>query len=65
MYTFISSNLATILISGLLLAVVLWIITDMIKKQKSGKSPVCSGCSGCPSAGLCHKNQNQPLLHSE
>lgn len=55
MLTFISNNLATIIISGILLAVVLWIISDMIKKKKSGRSPICSGCSGCPSAGICHK----------
>lgn len=55
MLTFISNNLATIIISGILLAVVLWIISDMIKKKKSGRSPICNGCSGCPSGDLCHK----------
>ncbi len=57
MLTFISTNLATIMISGILLAIVLWIISDIVKNKKSGKSAGCGcGCSGCPSATICHKD---------
>ena len=56
MLAFIAENLATILISALLLAVVAGIVAGMVKKKKSGKSAVCGcGCAGCPSAGMCHK----------
>lgn len=57
MLNFIISNLATIIISGILLSVVLWIITDMVRKKKSGQSGCssCGSCGGCPSASICHK----------
>jgi len=56
MIAFIVENLATIVISAVLLAVVIWITAGLVKKKKSGKSAVCScGCDGCPSSSLCHK----------
>lgn len=54
MMDFFINNGATILISGLLLAVVFWIVSSMFKKRKRGKSIGCScGCGSCPSASLC------------
>lgn len=56
MIAFIAGNLATILISAVLLAVVICITANMIKKKKSGKSIGCGcGCDSCPSGSVCHK----------
>lgn len=56
MITFLMQNLATILISGFLLAVVVLISAHLIRSKRSGKSVGCGcGCSECPSASLCHK----------
>jgi hypothetical protein len=56
MIAFVIENLATILISAALLAIVIGIVARMVKKKKSGKSVSCScGCDGCPSASVCHK----------
>lgn len=57
MITFITENFATILISAVLLAVVVWIAASLIKKKRSGKAVGCGcGCDGCPSASICHKD---------
>jgi hypothetical protein len=56
MLGFIAQNLATILISAVLLAVVIWISAGLIKKKRSGKSAGCGcGCANCPSASACRK----------
>ncbi|NLK68217.1 MAG: FeoB-associated Cys-rich membrane protein [Clostridiaceae bacterium] len=56
MFNYIIDNLATIIISVILLTVVALIVLNMIKKKKSGKSISCGcACDGCPSASLCHK----------
>jgi len=57
MIAFIAENLATILISSVILVLVTWISISLIKKKKSGKSVGCGcGCDSCPSASACHKN---------
>ncbi|GEM_PF-1383261 len=61
MIAFIVDNLATLIISVALLAVVVQISVNLIKKKKSGKAVGCSysysyGCNTCPSASLCHKH---------
>lgn len=57
MFTFLVENLATIIISAVILAVVTLIIIKMRKDKKAGKS--CSGCgsgcAGCPHSFPCHK----------
>ena len=55
MFQFIADNIATIVISALLLAAVIGIIAGLARKKASGESISCGcGCSGCPSASLCH-----------
>jgi len=57
MINFIISNLATIIISAVLVAVAVLIIVKTIKNKKNGKTSCGCGCSGCPSSEFCHKNQ--------
>ncbi|NCB63616.1 MAG: FeoB-associated Cys-rich membrane protein [Clostridia bacterium] len=47
-------NLATILISLALVAVVTAIVVDLIRKKREGKSSCGCGCSSCPSSSICH-----------
>lgn len=47
------SNLATILISAVLLAAVARVILGMIRDKKRGKSSSGCGCSGCAASGFC------------
>jgi hypothetical protein len=55
MLAFLEQNLATILISAALLAVVIWISAGLVKKKRSGKSIGCDcGCDGCPRTAACH-----------
>ncbi len=54
--TWIMENLATLVIGGLLLALVIWAICQMIRDRKSG---TCScGCNACSHAGSCQHHSN-------
>lgn len=55
MLTWLSSNLATILISLVLIAVVAFIIVVMRRDKKKGKSACGGNCGHCPMGGSCHK----------
>ena len=57
MLQWIISNIWTIIICAVLVAIVAAIIISMVKKKKAGKSMVCSCgcCKGCPMSGSCHK----------
>lgn len=59
MFLWIVSNIWTIIICAVLIAIVTAIIVSMIRKRKAGKSMVCScdNCSGCPMSGSCHTNK--------
>ena len=61
MLQWIASNIWTIIICAVLIAVIAAIIINMIKKKKAGKSMVCScgSCSGCPMSGSCHSTQKK------
>lgn len=56
MLAWISENIATILISAVLIAVMAAIIIGIIKNKKKGKSSCGCGCSHCPMSGICHKH---------
>ncbi len=51
MMTWISNNIANIILTGALTLTVTAIIRNMVRRRQQGVS--CSGCSGCPSAGAC------------
>ncbi|HOM03358.1 MAG TPA: FeoB-associated Cys-rich membrane protein [Acetivibrio sp.] len=53
MIEFITENLATIIISAILLALGVLAVLKIRKDKKKGS---CScGCSGCPQSQICHK----------
>ncbi len=54
MFQWISENLATILISVVLLAIVTSISISLIRQKKQGKSSCGSGCAHCALHGQCH-----------
>ncbi|HHT95702.1 MAG TPA: FeoB-associated Cys-rich membrane protein [Clostridia bacterium] len=53
MKEFILENLATVIISLVLLSVVTLIVVSMIRNKKKNKSI----CAGCPMAGNCSKGK--------
>lgn len=55
MLSWFVQNLATILISAVLLALVTAVLAGMVKSRKKGKSGCCGGCAGCAMNGCCHK----------
>lgn len=57
MLTWISENIATIIICAALVAVVAAIITVMIRDKKKGKSSCGCGCANCPMNGSCHSGK--------
>lgn len=54
MLAWFMENLATILISLALAAVVTAIVVNMIRKKREGKSSCGCGCENCPSGSVCH-----------
>lgn len=58
MLQWITSNIWTIIICALLIAIVAAIIVSMVKKKKAGRSMVCNcgHCKSCPMSGSCHKS---------
>jgi cytochrome c553 len=59
MMGFILNNLATIIISVLLLGMVVAIILVMRKDKKSGKNTCGGNCSACHMCSACHNADNQ------
>ena len=53
MLTFLSENLATIIIGLVVLAVIAAIIVSLIRKKINNKGGCGCGCSGCPSSENC------------
>lgn len=55
MLTWLSENIATILISLALVVIVIGIIVVMRRDKKKGKSTCGGNCGHCPMGGSCHK----------
>lgn len=55
MLNFLIQNLATILVSAVLLAVVILVIIKIFKNRKKGGSCCGTGCDGCPSSSVCSR----------
>lgn len=53
--TLFGFNLSDVLVALILIAVVTLVIRKMIRDRKNGKTACGCGCSGCPSKGMCHK----------
>ncbi len=58
MLTWLTNNLATILITLVLIAIVTAIIIGMRKDKKAGKSSCGGNCAHCTMAGKCHQPNN-------
>ncbi len=54
MLTWISENLATIIVCAILLCAVAAVIAGMIRDRKKGRSSCGCGCANCPMKGGCH-----------
>lgn len=54
MFNVIVSNLSTILVGGLVAALLVLVAVKMIQNKKKGKSSCGCQCAGCPNAGACH-----------
>ena len=54
MLIWIMENMATIIISAVLVFVVAAIIVNMIRGKRKGKSSCGCGCAGCAMNGACH-----------
>lgn len=56
MLSWLSANLASILICAALAVIVVAILVNLIRKRKRGESGCGCGCGGCPMSGACGKN---------
>ena len=54
MFPWITENLATILISAILIAICTGIIIKLCRNKKEGKTSCGCGCSGCAMKDMCH-----------
>ena len=54
MLTWLMGNMATIIISAVLVLVVAAILVSMVRGKRKGKSSCGCGCAGCAMNGACH-----------
>lgn len=54
MLAWIMGNMATIVVSAVLLLAVAVIIAGMVRDKRKGKSSCGCGCAGCAMHGACH-----------
>ena len=59
MLQWLSENLATVIISLILLSVVALVIVKTVKNKKQGKSSCGCGCSSCPMSASCHGDNSK------
>ncbi len=57
MLTWIKANLATVIISAVLLVIVAAIIVSIVKDKRRGKSSCGCKCAFCPMSGSCHNKK--------
>ena len=57
MITWLTDNIATIIICAVLIAVVAAIIIHMVKNKNKGKSSCGCGCADCPMSSSCHSKK--------
>lgn len=54
MLDFLSNYWGTLVIGVIVAAAVVLIVLKMARDKKKGRTSCGCGCSGCPSAGICH-----------
>lgn len=57
MISFIANNWGTIVVLAVLLLMVTAIVIKLRKDKKKGRTSCGCECSGCLSAGMCHKQK--------
>ncbi|MBO7338997.1 MAG: FeoB-associated Cys-rich membrane protein [Lachnospiraceae bacterium] len=57
--SFLVANAGTIVISIILVAVLSFILYNMIKNKRRGKSSCGCNCNCCPAGGACHRYEQQ------
>lgn len=50
--------MGTLFVGTVLLLIVGFVISVMIKDRKAGKNACGCKCSGCPSQGMCHSKKS-------
>ena len=58
MFSFISENAGTIVVSLLLLILVVLAVRKIALDRKAGKHSCGGNCGGCPMSGQCERKQN-------
>ena len=61
MLNFLAKNIGNIVVLVIVAVIVALIIAKMARNKKNGKSSCGCGCSGCPSAGMCHDYHKDDL----
>ena len=61
MLTWLMENMATIIISAVLVLVAAAILVSMIRGKRKGKSSCGCGCAGCAMSGACHPAKPETL----
>ncbi|MBR2715488.1 MAG: FeoB-associated Cys-rich membrane protein [Ruminococcus sp.] len=56
MFSFISQNIATIIVLLIVILVVGLVVFKMVKDKKAGKKSCNCGCGGCPMRDKCHSD---------
>ena len=65
MLLWLKTNIATVIICLVLIAVVAAIIVSLVRNKKKGKSSCGWNCAHCAMAGSCHSaNQQKGKKHS-
>ena len=54
MFTWLMENMATIIVSAVLVLVVAAAIASIVRGKRKGKSSCGCGCAGCAMNGVCH-----------
>ena len=63
MLAWLMENMATIIISAVLVLLVAAVIASMVRGKRKGKSSCGCGCAGCAMNGACHPTKPEtPVL---
>ena len=57
MFTWLSANIGTVLITILLIAVVTGVLIKTVTDKRKGRSSCGCGCEHCAMRGACHQKQ--------
>lgn len=58
MWQVIKSNGPTLVVGGIVFTIIVAVALKVYKDKKSHRGGCGCGCSGCPSAGMCHPQDN-------